>query len=99
MPNAATTTEEDDSYSELLAELRGADPAAAARPYEVNLIGRWSELGRRAARTSREPETPLAGRNVEIAIEDADGAGAQCSRPWCRVAATRSAKAKAATSR
>ena len=52
----------------------GRDPAAGARPFEVNLIGRWSELGvasRATAATSLR--TPLAGRSVEIMVEDADG--------------------------
>lgn len=67
-------TAEEDGYSELLAELRSAKPSALARPYEVNLIGRWSEVGHAgAAARSHSPATPLAGRNVDIAIEDADG--------------------------
>ena len=37
--------EDDDSYSELLAELRSAKPAAGVRTYEVSLVGRWSEVG------------------------------------------------------
>ena len=65
---------EDEGYSELLAELRGADPAAAARPYEVNLIGRWSELGVAPRARPESLSTPLAGRSVELAVEDADGA-------------------------
>lgn len=67
-------SEEDDRYSELLAELRSAKPNPVARPYEVNLIGRWSEVGPMGATArAHAPPTPLAGRNVEIAIEDADG--------------------------
>jgi len=66
--------DEDDRYSELLAELRSAKPSPVARPYEVNLIGRWSEVGPvGSAARPHAPSTPLAGRNVEIAIEDADG--------------------------
>jgi hypothetical protein len=66
--------EEEDSYSELLAELRSAKPSPVARPYEVNLIGRWSEVGPvGSAARPHAPGTPLGGRNVEIAIEDADG--------------------------
>jgi len=66
--------EEEDSYSELLAELRSAKPSPVARSYEVNLIGRWSEVGPvGSAARPHAPPTPLSGRNVEVAIEDADG--------------------------
>jgi hypothetical protein len=66
--------EEDDRYSELLAELRSAQPNSGVRPFEVNLIGRWSEGGPQgSAARGRTPSTPLAGRDVEIAIDDADG--------------------------
>jgi pSer/pThr/pTyr-binding forkhead associated (FHA) protein len=75
--NAASGDEdsdEDDKYSELLAELRSTKPSPVARPYEVNLIGRWSEVGPvGSAARAHAPPTPLAGRNVELAIEDADG--------------------------
>jgi len=64
---------EDDGYSELLAELRGADPAVGARPFEVNLIGRWSELGVASRARPESLSTPLAGRSVELMVEDADG--------------------------
>ena len=64
----------DDGYSELLAELRGASPSPTARLFEVNLIGRWSEA-RPSGSGARGgiPSTPLAGRDVEITIDDADG--------------------------
>jgi pSer/pThr/pTyr-binding forkhead associated (FHA) protein len=66
--------DDDDGYSELLAELRGADPAAGARPFEVHLIGRWSETGTALRGASVAGlGTPLAGRGVDIAIEDAEG--------------------------
>src|SRR5437867_2322126 len=65
--------EDDDSYSELLAELRSAKPTPGT--YEVSLIGRWSEVGSAAGLASRSdiPHTALAGRSAEIAIEDAGG--------------------------
>ena len=61
---------DDDGYSELLAELRSANPAPTARLFEVNLIGRWSEAGPTGpAARGRTPSTPLAGCDIEIAIE------------------------------
>lgn len=67
--------EDDDSYSELLTELRSAKPTPGARTYEVSLIGRWSEVGSAAGVSSRSdtPLTPLAGRSAEVAIDDAGG--------------------------
>lgn len=67
--------EDDDNYSELLAELQSAKPGPSVRPFEVRLIGRWSEQGSALARAARSdtPSTPLAGRSAEIAIDDADG--------------------------
>jgi pSer/pThr/pTyr-binding forkhead associated (FHA) protein len=67
-------TEDDDGYSELLAELRTAKPAPGVRPFEVSLVGRWSEDARGAVARPGTPSTPLAGRDAEIAIEDANGA-------------------------
>jgi len=66
--------EADDSYSELLAELKSSKPAPNLRPFEVSLIGRWSEHAPGEVLGAGTPHTPLSGRNVEIAIEDADGA-------------------------
>jgi hypothetical protein len=73
--NADRDDEEDDGgYSELLAELRSAKPETTARPFEVSLIGRWSELPANGAHARRGvPATPVAGRSVELAIEDANG--------------------------
>ncbi|TMG90688.1 MAG: hypothetical protein E6H76_04225, partial [Betaproteobacteria bacterium] len=45
--------EDDDGYSELLAELRSAKPTPGVRTYEVSLIGRWSEVGSAAGLASR----------------------------------------------
>ena len=64
---------EADGYSELLAELRGADPISGERPFEVNLIGRWSELGPAPRGRAEGPSVPLAARSVDVAVEDADG--------------------------
>ena len=67
----------DDDYSELLAELRSGDSTAGSRRYEVNLIGRWSEIGSAAAAGAHSqpdvPRTPLGGASVDIRIEDTDG--------------------------
>lgn len=69
--------EDDEGYNELLAELRSAKPAPTLRPYEVSLIGHWSEItptvAASGASPAQTPPTPLAGRSVEIATEDADG--------------------------
>ncbi len=66
---------DDDDYGELLAELSSTKSAPALRPYEVSLIGRWSERGIAAARAAQADalRTPLAGSSTEIAIADADG--------------------------
>jgi len=68
--------EDADSYSELLAELRGAAPTVGVRSYEVSLVGRWSELGSAAAGAPSRSDalrTPLAGSRTELAIDDAGG--------------------------
>jgi pSer/pThr/pTyr-binding forkhead associated (FHA) protein len=68
---------DDEGYHELLAELRSAKPTAALRPYEVSLVGHWSEVGpaTQVSDGAGAQASPLtrAGRSVEIAIEDADG--------------------------
>jgi pSer/pThr/pTyr-binding forkhead associated (FHA) protein len=65
---------EDDDYGELLAELRSGKPGSSLRPYEVSLLGRWSEAGPTAGASQlAAPATPLAGRTVAIEIEDAKG--------------------------
>ncbi len=74
--NAERDEDDDDGgYSELLAELRSAKPEAIARSFEVSLIGRWSELAANGGAHARRsaPITPVAGRSVELAIEDAGG--------------------------
>jgi hypothetical protein len=65
--------EDDEGYSELLAELKSARPGPVVRPFEVSLIGRWSEAGAGANSRTGVPSTPLAGRSAEIAIEDGSG--------------------------
>ncbi|HEY5862358.1 MAG TPA: FHA domain-containing protein, partial [Casimicrobiaceae bacterium] len=69
----------DEAYGELLAELRSSDPRPNAQPYQVSLKGRWSELdlaqgGAKDKGTGAAvARTPLAGRTLEVEIEDADG--------------------------
>jgi hypothetical protein len=69
----------DEAYGELLAELRSSDPQPSAQPFQVSLKGRWSELdltpgaARTRARSTAVPRTPLAGRTLEVEIEDANG--------------------------
>jgi len=68
--------EDDEGYSELLADLRSSKPPEGSRTYEVSLIGRWSEAGALPSGSAPRPDTPrtpLAGRAIEIEIEDSDG--------------------------
>ena len=69
---------DDGEYRELLAALRTSPAQPIARPYEVSVIGRWSETDTAAAPPARSrridtPSTPLAGRRCEFEI--GDGAG------------------------
>jgi len=65
-------------YEDLLDELRSDEPEVP-KPYEVTLVGRWSDTERRtdAAPAKRAPAavnpTPLAGRGVDVLVEDAQG--------------------------
>ena len=76
--------EEGGEYRELLAALRTAPPAASLRPYEVSVVGRWTEVD--AVRASAvalavgaglhpgaTPSTPMAGQRSEFDVDDADG--------------------------
>ena len=65
-------------YEDLLDELRSDEPEVA-KPYEVTLVGRWSDTERRpeAVAAKRAPAvnaTPLAGRGIDVLLEDAQGA-------------------------
>jgi len=67
---------DDGEYRELLAALRTTPQVA--RPYEVSVLGRWSEADAPAApfanaRGGAAPSTPLAGRAVAFDVSDADG--------------------------
>ena len=68
---------DDGEYRELLAALRTTPAQPIARPYDVSVIGRWSEADASApASRSRRldtPTTPLAGRRVEFDIDDGAG--------------------------
>ena len=70
---------DDGEYRELLAALRTTPAGAMARPYEVSVLGRWSEADApgspfaRAARGGPTPATPLAGRAFSFDVEDAAG--------------------------
>ena len=69
---------EDGEYRELLAALRTGPDPAVARPYEVSVMGRWSENDTSAAvargqRRDAVPATPLAGRRCEFEIDDGAG--------------------------
>src|SRR2546423_815943 len=59
-------------------ELRRGEPRAGEHPYQVSLKGRWSEQGALAVAASMGrgfeiSRTPLAGRTLEVEIDDANG--------------------------
>ncbi|MGL6109056.1 MAG: FHA domain-containing protein, partial [Rubrivivax sp.] len=66
-------------YRELLAALRSTPMSSALRPYQVNILGRWTELdparaaGAANAYRGATPTTPLAGQRCELDVEDGDG--------------------------
>jgi pSer/pThr/pTyr-binding forkhead associated (FHA) protein len=68
---------DDGEYRELLAALR-TTPATMARPYEVSVLGRWSEADAMPSSAARVPDksvptTPMAGRAVGFDVSDAAG--------------------------
>src|SRR4029453_16927255 len=69
----------DEAYGELLAELRSSEPRPGTQPFAVSLKGRWSELDLTLGTAKDKsggvavPRTPLAGRTLEVAIDDAHG--------------------------
>src|SRR5262245_44206914 len=69
----------DEAYGELLPELRSSGPRPGVQPFRVSLKGRWSELDLTAAAASNKgaaaaaPRTPLAGRTLDVEIDDAHG--------------------------
>jgi len=70
---------QDNAYDDLLAELR-SDVPPVEKPFEVRLVGRWSDKeatgapARSARPPAASPVTPLAGREVAVEVEDANGA-------------------------
>jgi pSer/pThr/pTyr-binding forkhead associated (FHA) protein len=77
-PDPGPASGEEAAYADLLAELRSDEPAIE-KPFEVRLVGRWSDIERTVAPARgakapvASPVTPLAGREVALAVEDADG--------------------------
>jgi hypothetical protein len=78
---ATLEDDDEDDYGDLLAELGGLTDDGAP-PYEVTLIGRWSEIDASAAVRAAAPApaaasaalvTPLAGQRCEFDVEDAEG--------------------------
>ena len=82
---ARDRAEEDGEYRELLAALRTAPPSASVRPYEISVLGRWTEADAPSSPSGRSPSspvrghsfdtpsTPLAGRRCEFDIDDGAG--------------------------
>src|ERR1700682_1020134 len=73
------TSEEEQRYGELLAELRRGSPQSVARPYRVTLLGRWAQFDAPSpASDQRSPrpqnaQTPIDVQAFAIEIEDAGG--------------------------
>ena len=69
----------DEAYGELLAELKSSEPRPGTQPFVVSLKGRWSELDLTPGATRDKgggaavARTPLAGRTLEVEIDDAHG--------------------------
>lgn len=75
--DARDDADEGGEYHELLAALRSTPTAPALRPYQVSVVGRWTELDAGSpvvhAHPGATPTTPLAGQRREFDIEDGDG--------------------------
>lgn len=76
--DARDDADEGGEYHELLAALRSTPASAGLRPYQVSVVGRWSELDAASpaaapAHPGATPTTPLAGQRREFDIEDGDG--------------------------
>ncbi|HJW11839.1 MAG TPA: FHA domain-containing protein [Albitalea sp.] len=76
--DARDDAEEGGEYRDLLDALESTPLSPALRPYQVSVLGRWSELdvARPAAAPAypgATPSTPLAGQRCEFDIEDGDG--------------------------
>lgn len=70
---------EDSEYGELIDALRVEPLQAASRPYQISIVGRWSELETPRPTAAVPPRsgaaltTPLAGLRCEFDVEDGDG--------------------------
>jgi len=76
----AASDEQANQYGELLAALQSTPASAPLRPYQVSVVGRWTELEATsvavpasAAQPGATPSTPLAGQRREFDLEDGDG--------------------------
>ncbi|MES2959018.1 MAG: FHA domain-containing protein [Pseudomonadota bacterium] len=73
--------DEDGEYRELLEALRSTPAPVAVRPYDVSVVGRWTELDAPRPTAPVQPRapvvgaglTPMAGQRCEFELEDADG--------------------------
>lgn len=80
--DAREDADEGGEYRELLAALRSTPTSAPVRPFQVNVVGRWTEVdaGRPGAahahvqtQAGATPNTPVAGQRREFDVEDGDG--------------------------
>jgi hypothetical protein len=77
----ADAGEDASEYHDLLVALRGSAPGPSARAYQVNIIGRWSEIDFASPAAAAPAQvqggatlaTPLAGLRCELEVEDGDG--------------------------
>jgi pSer/pThr/pTyr-binding forkhead associated (FHA) protein len=75
---ARERAEEEDEYGELLAALRTGPEAPVRQPYDISVLGRWTENDATVAASREGPAaqtlpTPLAGRRCELDVDDGKG--------------------------
>ncbi len=73
----AHSSEAGDEYAELIAALR-TEATPAASPYEISVLGRWTEADAQpvdngGGRGRPTPSTPLAGKRATFELDDGEG--------------------------